>query len=104
MNQALREELHKFVLYLENCDGIEWNKLMRDLSCIHKENSSNFSSLGVARASEFVSQKFGQYFYSFCPSDLQSDFHNFGNEIKALAAADIVNGAGVEFELDNYFD
>ena len=104
MNQALREELHKFVLYLENCDGIEWNKLMRDLSRIHRENPVSFSAIGASRASEFVTQKFGQYFYSFCPSDLQSDFHNFGNEIKALAAADIVNGAGIEFEIGNYFD
>jgi hypothetical protein len=102
MNQTVIEESQKFVLYLENCDGNDWNSLMQQLSEIYQSRGGLlFFGLGFELCCVFAEKHFGQYWYSFCPQDLKYDFRLAQNSVILFAAAEILAGAGEEFKLGN---
>jgi len=96
------DELRHFVIFLENCDGNEWNRLRRDLSILYKERTcdADYLSKATFRATEFVQVWKSRYWASYANDKV--GFYHYQTSFIAAAAVQIAYGEMEEFKLGNY--
>lgn len=96
------DELRHFVIFLENCDGNEWNRLRRDLSILYKERTcdADYLSKATFRTTQFVQTWMGRYWASYANDKV--GFYRYQASFVAAAAAQIAYGEIEEFKLGNY--
>lgn len=104
MKQIVIDEAQKFVLYLENVDGFDWNNLMRQLSALYQARQGlMFFGLGMDYCLNYVEKYFNAYWGSFCAQHVKYDFRMSRKSVVLFAAAEILAGASEEFKLGNFF-
>lgn len=105
--QQLIQECEKFALYIANADAQTWNSLCRALTLIwqdHLGEEKVFDFLGFDRCHRAVDRMFGNYFHSYCPSDLKNLFYQNSRAVVALTAQEILFRIKAELEIGNYFE
>lgn len=96
------DELRHFVIFLENCDGNEWNRLRRDLSILYKERTcdADYFSKATFRTAGFVAAWKSSYWATYANDKV--GFYHYQTCFIAAAAAQIAYGETEEFKLGNY--
>jgi hypothetical protein len=100
----LREQSGKFLLFLENCNGVSFNSMMRDLCQIYvlsQEGHFDYLPSAVSRASAFACSYFSFYWAKFAEG--KDYFLASKTEIVAFVATELAVSALNEFKLGNIY-
>lgn len=104
MKQIVIDEAQKFILYLENVDGLSWTHLMRQLSALYQtRRGSMFFGLGMSYSVNYADRYFQPYWNNYCTQHVKHEFRVSKESVVLFAAAEILAGANEEFKIGNFY-
>lgn len=108
MQASFLREIDHFAIFLENCDGESYNKLMRSLSWIHENTdegpypwSGSYFNAAIFECAQFVAKHFGVFWSKYCNE--RELFLAHKNEIISVVAYRFAQSALSEFKLGNVY-
>lgn len=108
MQASFLREIDHFAIFLENCDGESYNKLMRSLSWIHENTdegpypwSGSYFNAAIFECAQFVTKHFGVFWSKYCNE--RELFLAHKNEIISVVAYRFAQSALSEFKLGNVY-
>jgi hypothetical protein len=99
-----RDSLASLTVYLENCDGVSWNELAREIERIYREvPPSDFLSVAAATCSSFANSNFWCAFSGSVDAFKASWLSEHRAALVTAASIEIAAGWRAEFDLGNFF-
>ena len=108
MQASFAREIDHFAIFLENCDGESYNKLMKSLSWIYENmdeppcsRDDSYFVAAIFECARFVAKHFGVFWSKYCNE--RELFLANKNEIISVVAYRFAQYALSEFKLGNVY-